>query len=100
MNFEKSVKKDKRQLGYLTERTNKSPFFHFIVNLVYEQELTGTASMRPIPISQGTTANKAIDGDTNSCAITNSDNSVWWKVWLKKKFNIAYLEIHFKSNSK
>ena len=76
------------------------------MNLVYEQELSGTASMWPRPISQGSTAHKAIDGDTtetegsNSCAITISSNLVWWKVWLEKQFNVAYLEIHFKSNSK
>ena len=52
---------------------------------------------------------KAVDGNTNqsfgsdSCAITdikmNCNTSIWWKVWLEKKFNIAYLEIYFRSDS-
>eukprot|EP00105_Crassostrea_gigas_P005306 XP_011418859.1 PREDICTED: multiple epidermal growth factor-like domains protein 6 [Crassostrea gigas] len=55
------------------------------------------------------TAGVAIDGNTdqsylsNSCAITNVDGnrntSIWWKVWLQKKFNIAYLEIYFRSDT-
>lgn len=54
-------------------------------------------------------ANKAIDGNpsqdykSNSCAITdvegNRNTSIWWKVWLQKQFNVAYLEIYFRSDS-
>lgn len=54
------------------------------------------------------TADKAIDGNTDqhyrsdSCAITNAgkNTSIWWKVWMRRKFNIAYLEIYFRSDSK
>lgn len=55
-------------------------------------------------------ASKAIDGNvlqnylSNSCAITNTDKnsntSIWWKVWLQKEFNVAYIEIYFRSDSK
>lgn len=54
-------------------------------------------------------ANKAIDGNpsqdykSNSCAITdvegNRNTSIWWNVWLQKQFNVAYLEIYFRSDS-
>lgn len=54
-------------------------------------------------------ANKAIDGNpsqdykSNSCAITDVEGkrntSIWWKVWLQKQFNVAYLEIYFRSDS-
>ncbi|XP_052695683.1 multiple epidermal growth factor-like domains protein 11 [Crassostrea angulata] len=53
-------------------------------------------------------ANKAIDGNpsqdykSNSCAITdvegNRNTSIWWNVWLQKQFNVAYLEIYFRSD--
>lgn len=55
------------------------------------------------------TAIKAIDGNTsqdynsNSCAITdfegNHNTSIWWKMWLLQQFNVAYLEIYFRSDS-
>lgn len=55
------------------------------------------------------TAGKAIDGNTNqsylsnSCAITdfdrNRNTSIWWTVWLQKKFNVAYIEIYFRSDT-
>lgn len=54
-------------------------------------------------------ANKSIDGNpsqdfkSNSCAITdvegNRNTSIWWKVWLQQQFNVAYLEIYFRSDS-
>lgn len=52
-------------------------------------------------------ADKAIDGDTNqtyesnSCAITEAgrNTSIWWKLWLQRRFNIAYLEIYFRADS-
>lgn len=56
------------------------------------------------------TAIKAIDGNTSqnyqsdSCAITNVEGnlntSIWWKVWLQQQFNVAYLEIYFRSDTK
>nr|XP_034319182.1 receptor-type tyrosine-protein phosphatase alpha-like [Crassostrea gigas]XP_034319183.1 receptor-type tyrosine-protein phosphatase alpha-like [Crassostrea gigas] len=61
------------------------------------------------PFMPAWTAIKAIDGNvsqdykSNSCAITNVDGnhntSIWWKVWLQKQFNVAYLEIYFRSDT-
>lgn len=55
-------------------------------------------------------ADKAIDGNpnqtyvSNSCAITEFDRNrnakIWWMVWLSRQFNVAYLEIYFRSDSK
>lgn len=80
------------------------------VNLVHDQGLTGSAAMGAEPQNPKWTAGKAIDGNTNqtylsnSCAITNVDKDrkryIWWKVWLQRRFNIAYLEIYFRSDSK
>ena len=67
--------------------------------------MTGT------PRDPGWNADKAIDGNTsqdyqsNSCAITKVDEDkqteIYWKVWLTPEpFNIAYLEIYFRSESK
>lgn len=65
--------------------------------------------MSASPANPAWTASKAIDGDTrqnytlNSCAITDISHhhaSVWWKVWLLRPFNIAYLEIYFRSDGK
>ncbi|XP_065939059.1 laminin subunit beta-1 [Magallana gigas] len=81
-----------------------SPF----VNLVQDQGLNGVATMSASPANPAWTASKAIDGDTrqnytlNSCAITDISHhyaSVWWKVWLLRPFNIAYLEIYFRSDA-
>lgn len=82
----------------------------FSVNLVHDQSLKGTADMGAPPHQPAWTAGKAIDGNTsqdytsNSCAITdvdgNRNTSIWWKVWLQKKFNVAYIEIYFRSDSK
>lgn len=82
----------------------------FPVNLVQDQGLSGIADMGAPPQQKAWTAGKAIDGNTNqdylsnSCAITDVDKyqntSIWWKVWLQKKFNVAYIEIFFRSDSK
>lgn len=82
----------------------------FAVNLVHDQGLTGAAFMGAAPLQPNWTAGKAIDGNTNqnylsnSCAITdlngNRNTSIWWKVWLQKKFNVAYIQIYFRSDSK
>ena len=55
-------------------------------------------------------ADKAVDGITsqdyalNSCAITEvgkkHNTTIWWKVWLQRPFNVAYLEIYFRSDSR
>lgn len=74
-----------------------------------EQGLKGKAAMGANPQTPDWTAIKAIDGKTfqdhnlNSCAITdvegNQNTSIWWKVWLQRQFNVAYLEIYFRSDS-
>lgn len=85
-------------------------YIFFSVNLVQDQGLTGKADMGAPPQQNNWTACKAIDGNTsqnylsNSCAITdvehNRNTSIWWKVWLQKKYNVAFLEIYFRSDSK
>lgn len=53
--------------------------------------------MDSVPQNPNWSAGKAIDGYTNqsymptSCAITEAGRltSIWWKVWLQKRFNIA-----------
>lgn len=81
----------------------------FLVNLVHDQGLRGGATMSSVPANPVWSAAKAIDGDTNqnytanSCAISDishQNNSAWWKVWLQRLFNVAYLEIYFGSDSK
>lgn len=82
----------------------------FSVNLVQDQRLRGTADMGAPPQQNNWTADKAIDGNpnqnyfSNSCAITDVDGnhnaSIWWKVWLKQRYNVAYIEIYFRSDSK
>lgn len=82
----------------------------FEVNLAHDQGLTGLAAMGAAPERLVWTADKAIDGNTNqdymsnSCAITNVDEnrntSIWWRVWLQRRFSVAYIEIYFRSDSK
>ncbi|XP_062569338.1 platelet endothelial aggregation receptor 1-like, partial [Saccostrea cucullata] len=80
------------------------------VNLAHTpaQSLQGTASWNVVP--HGTTdwtAEKAVDGNTNqtylpTCAIAayaNNYRSVWWKVWLNRKFNIAYLDVYLRDGT-
>ena len=82
----------------------------FLVNVAHEQGLTCKATMGANPQYRTWSADKAVDGNTsqnyasNSCAITDVDKdrerTIWWKVWLQRPFNIAYLEIYFRSDSK
>ena len=84
--------------------------FFFPVNLVHGTNSQEIATMGADPQNPEWSAGKAIDGNTNqsylsnSCAITNfelnKNTSIWWKVWLPRPFNIAYLEIFFRSDSK
>lgn len=83
--------------------------FSFLVNLVHDQELKGLAQMGADPKRPAWSAGKAVDGTinqentSNSCAITDIDNkntSIWWKVWLQRPFNIAYLQIYFQLDGK
>ena len=79
------------------------------MNLVHSQGYRATAVMTGTP-QNGWTANKAIDGNmnqgyqSNSCAISNVDRDKlersYLKIWLASQFNIAYLEIYFRIDSK
>lgn len=84
-------------------------FYLFLVNVVLDKRLVGKTNMGAAPKTPEWSAAKAVDGNTdqnytsNSCALTNYYNrntSIWWKVWLQRQFNIAYLEIYFRSDSK
>lgn len=60
------------------------------------------------PFHPAWSADKAVDGNTyqdyasNSCAITDvgTNTTIWWKVWLERPFNIAYLDIYFRSDGR
>ena len=66
--------------------------------------------MGALPQRQAWSADKAVDGNTSqyyasdSCAITDIENNrnttIWWKVWLQRSFNVAYLEIYFRVDSR
>ena len=80
------------------------------MNLVRDQGLKAKTFMGADPQDPSWSADKAVDGNTdqnfvyNSCAITdldrNRNTTIWWTVWLQRQFNIAYLEIYFRSDSK
>ena len=89
------------------------------MNLIHTQGYGGRAAMTGTPHDPQWNADTAIDGNTsqdyqsNSCAITSVDlnklTKSYWKVWLRPRlkpwlrlnpFNIAYLEIYFRSDSK
>ena len=79
------------------------------VNLAHEpfQGLQGTANMSEPPHKQEWSAQKAVDGNTaqetlTTCAIMDwyfNYKSVWWKVRLGKRFNVAYLDVFFRNSS-
>ena len=85
-------------------------FFLFLVNVAHDQGLTCKATMGANPQKPAWSAEKAVDGNTsqdyssNSCAVTdvdtNRNRTIWWKVWLERPFNVAYLDIYFRSDSK
>ena len=72
--------------------------------------LRAHAAMGANPQKSQWTAYKAIDGNTSqifmskSCAITdwygNQNTSIWWIVWLERQYNMAYLEMYFRIDSK
>ena len=80
-----------------------------LVNLAHTpaRGLQGTASMSQSPQNPAWSADKAVDGNTDqktltTCAVMNYSknyNSVWWKVRLERRFNVAYLEVYFRSSS-
>ena len=80
------------------------------VNLAHDtsQGLQGTANMSEPPQKPDWSAQNAVDGNTDqetltTCAIMNwvlsNYKSVWWKVRLGKRFNVAYLEVFFRGSS-
>ncbi|XP_062613945.1 receptor-type tyrosine-protein phosphatase alpha-like isoform X2 [Saccostrea cucullata] len=80
------------------------------VNLAHTpgQKLQGTASWNVDAHPSAGGADKVVDGDTRqgylpTCAIADygayTYKSVWWKVWLDRKFNIAYLEVYLRSGT-
>ncbi|XP_056003724.1 uncharacterized protein LOC125660814 [Ostrea edulis] len=74
------------------------------VNLVYDENLRGTATMSAIPY-RGQGAVNAIDGDTGihhpctSIDVSGEYEHVWWKVWMQRTFNVAELKIYFEATS-
>lgn len=84
-------------------------FLHCTVNVAHDipQGLQGTTSMNgdPFPHTQWA-ANKVVDGNINqtvnggSCAIldfSKNYKSVWLKVQLGLRFNVAYIQIFFRN---
>nr|XP_022306150.1 multiple epidermal growth factor-like domains protein 10 [Crassostrea virginica] len=79
------------------------------VNLAHTlaQGLQGTANMSQSPQNSAWSAGKAVDGNTDqelltTCAVmdySKNYNSVWWKVRLSRRFNVAYLEVYFRNSS-
>ena len=95
---------------YYTDVFSNFPYVFLIVNLAHEplQELQGDAMMSGPPQNSNWAAKKAVDGninqsdESNSCAImdiTRNYSSVWWKVRLNRRFNIAYIEIFLRRDS-
>ena len=83
--------------------------FVLLVNVVHDkpQGLHGIANMSHQPQVPSWSADKAVDASNDqttltTCAVTDYSlnlNNVWWKVQLPRRFNIAYLEVYFRSIS-
>lgn len=67
------------------------------MNLISGQHFQSSAA---IMLNTENEAGYAIDGNTNTCAVGVIRSKVWWKVWLERQFNIAYIEIYFKPEGK
>ncbi|XP_078327496.1 uncharacterized protein LOC111115605 [Crassostrea virginica] len=77
------------------------------INVVHDkpQGLHGKATMSHQPQVPSWSADKAVDASNDqttltTCAVTDYSwnlNNVWWKVRLPRRFNIAYLEVYFRS---
>ena len=86
-----------------------SKLYHclFLVNLAHTpaKGLQGTATMSQPPQVPAWSAINVVDGNTDqqnltTCAVmdyTKNYKSVWWKVRLGRRFNVAYLEVYFRS---
>ena len=79
-----------------------------LVNVAHTpaQGLQGTASMSQKPQNAQWYANRTVDGDTAQeipfCAVmdySKNYKSVWLKVRLGRRFNVAYLEVFFRGSS-
>ena len=63
--------------------------------------------MSESPLNPGWSAGNAVDGNTDqelvtTCAIldySKNYKSVWWKVRLRRRFSVAYLEVYFRGSS-
>ena len=87
-------------------------FFFTTVNVAHTpaQGLQGTATMShpsQSPTNPAWTAPKAVDGNTDqetltTCAVmdySKNYKSVWWKVKLGRRFNVAYIVVYFRKTS-
>ena len=81
----------------------------FSANLAHDtaKALQGTANMSEPPQKPAWSAGNAVDGNTDqelltTCVImdySRNYKSVWWKVRLQNRFNVAYLEVYFRGSS-
>nr|XP_022304830.1 receptor-type tyrosine-protein phosphatase alpha-like isoform X2 [Crassostrea virginica] len=79
------------------------------VNLAYTptQKLQGTANMSQPSQKPAWSAGNAVDGNTDqelltTCAVmdySKTYSSVWWKVRLQKRFNVAYVVVYFRRST-
>ncbi|XP_078327493.1 uncharacterized protein LOC111112924 [Crassostrea virginica] len=78
-------------------------------NLAHDtaKALQGTANMSEPPQKPAWSAGNAVDGNTDqelltTCVImdySRNYKSVWWKVRLQNRFNVAYLEVYFRGST-
>ena len=88
------------EVYYLYESDRPFHFFFLFlisVNLISGQTFQSSAA---IMLDTKNEAGYTIDGNTNTCAVGVIRSKVWWKVWLERQFNIAYIEIYFKPEGK
>ncbi|XP_056002507.1 uncharacterized protein LOC130049222 [Ostrea edulis] len=77
------------------------------VNLAQMPKYRGQASQSSTYPGEPWTADKAVDGhlqhddDQSTCSFTKDWTSItaWWKFSLRKKANVAYLEIYFRNRT-
>lgn len=73
------------------------------MNVGHEYNLVARAAMGAQPLNLALSADKVFDGNisqkygSDPCAITdwdrNTNTAVWLKMWLRWRFNKAYMEI-------
>ena len=89
--------------------TTLCAFFLTSVNVAHTpaQGLQGTATMSQPSQDSTWSATKAVDGNTeqetlSTCAMmdySKNYKSVWWKVRLGRRFNVAYIVVYFRKSS-